>query len=77
MKDEVRERTLTPAEAGDIYGKFKPSPLGIAMLRSADDKRVRVVGNRKERRHKQEEFDKERLLKYREERGLRKHGRPN
>ena len=74
MRDTMRGRTLTPAEAGRIYGKFTPSPLGIAMLRDATGKLVAVKGNRKERRQAQDNFDKERLLKYREERRKRRHG---
>ena len=49
MKEEpkLRTRSLTPAKAGNVYGKFTPSPAKEVIV--GKDKVTRL--NRKERRH--------------------------
>ena len=53
MKKTSHRKTLTPAKAGLIYGKFTPSPLGTVIVKTADGKEKRFHANRKERRHGQ------------------------
>ena len=49
MKD--KGRSLTPAKAGNLYGKFTPSPLGVITIKDAEGKLKSIRANRKERRH--------------------------
>ena len=43
-------KTLTPAKAGLIYGKFTPSPVKAVMLKKSDGKTYPFPMTRKERR---------------------------
>jgi hypothetical protein len=47
-------KTLTPAKAGNIHGKFVPSPTKQVVIEETIDKvtvRKKTTLNRKERRH--------------------------
>jgi len=51
MRDNTSERTLSPTKAGSVYGKLKPSKLGMIVVTDAAGKKKVTSANRKERRH--------------------------
>jgi len=50
MDKSMRTRGLTPKEAGEVYGKFTPAPLGKIRVRMEGGKMRTLRRNRAERR---------------------------
>lgn len=50
MDTRKNERSINPSKAGEIYGKFTPSPLGNIRLKITDGKVKVLRMNRKDRR---------------------------
>ena len=69
-----RQRALSPLEAGRIYGKFTPSPLGY-MEEEKDGEVIRIPMSRRERRAILFPGKTERKTRIQEEREKRRRGK--